>query len=207
MALATDFPRLWRDPKTPQRERKRMARLLIEDVTLEHTTELTARIRFKGGAIKLLTLPVPLTVCLRYKTSPKVIEQIDELLDHYNYHQVAAILNERGFRYGKDMPFDSRSAAVVLKKYGLKSRFDRLRERGLLTMDEIIALLGTCKKTVKEWHHRGPLRGIPYNDTNQCLYENPGPYSPFKNKGLKLENPRRLLRKAEACPHEVQYET
>jgi len=32
--LATDFPRLWRDPNTPDRERKRLAHLLLEDVTL-----------------------------------------------------------------------------------------------------------------------------------------------------------------------------
>ena len=32
--LAEDFPPMWQDPKTPDRERKRMARLLIEDVTL-----------------------------------------------------------------------------------------------------------------------------------------------------------------------------
>ena len=32
--LATDFPRLWNDPQTPDRQRKRMIRLLIEDVTL-----------------------------------------------------------------------------------------------------------------------------------------------------------------------------
>jgi len=207
MALATDFPRLWHDPKTPQRERKRMARLLIEDVTLDQTSELTARVRFKGGATKELTLPVPLSVCLRYKTSPKVIALIDELLDHYNYRQVAAILNERGFRSGKDMPFNSRSVAVVLRTYGLKSRYDRLRERGLLTMEEIIALLGTCSQTVKQWHHHGLLRGIPYNDTNQCLYEHPGPNPPFKNKGLRLENPRRSPGNVETSAHEVQYET
>ena len=34
LSLASDFPRLWRDPNTPHRERKRMVRLLIEDVTL-----------------------------------------------------------------------------------------------------------------------------------------------------------------------------
>ena len=32
--LATDFPRLWRDPNTPDRERKRLAHLLLQDVTL-----------------------------------------------------------------------------------------------------------------------------------------------------------------------------
>src|SRR5262249_39866831 len=34
IALAKDFPRLWNDPRTPDRERKRMVRLLITDVTL-----------------------------------------------------------------------------------------------------------------------------------------------------------------------------
>lgn len=34
LALASDFPRLRNDPATPQRERERMARLPIEDVTL-----------------------------------------------------------------------------------------------------------------------------------------------------------------------------
>jgi len=32
-ALAHDFPQLWQNPKTPHRERKRLIRLLLEDVT------------------------------------------------------------------------------------------------------------------------------------------------------------------------------
>jgi len=36
MALAQDFPRLWRDPATEDRDRKRMIRLLVEDVTMLH---------------------------------------------------------------------------------------------------------------------------------------------------------------------------
>ena len=60
LALATDFPRLWRDPKTPNRERKRMIRLLIEDVTLIKNDEITAHVRFKGGTTRSLTRPLPL---------------------------------------------------------------------------------------------------------------------------------------------------
>ena len=44
LALASDFPRLWADPKTPNRERKRMARLLLEDVTLRRDEEILASI-------------------------------------------------------------------------------------------------------------------------------------------------------------------
>jgi hypothetical protein len=32
LALATDFPAVWRDADTPKRERKRMLALLIEDL-------------------------------------------------------------------------------------------------------------------------------------------------------------------------------
>ena len=54
LALAIDFPRLWRDPETPARERKRMVRLLIEDVTLIKGDELVAQVRFRGGAAQTL---------------------------------------------------------------------------------------------------------------------------------------------------------
>ena len=62
LALASDFPKLWRDPKTPDRERKRMARLLLEDVTLRRdSTTITVQVRFKGGATGTLSLPMPLS--------------------------------------------------------------------------------------------------------------------------------------------------
>ncbi len=40
LSLATDFPRLWNDPATPDRERKRMARLLTDDVTITRDAEI-----------------------------------------------------------------------------------------------------------------------------------------------------------------------
>ncbi len=61
LALAVDFPAVWRDPNTPQRERKRMLALLVEDVTLLKQRQVTAHVRFRGGATTTLTLPRPLT--------------------------------------------------------------------------------------------------------------------------------------------------
>ena len=61
LALAVDVPTVWRDPNTPQRERKRMLALLVEDVTLLKQRQVTAHVRFRGGATTTLTLPRPLT--------------------------------------------------------------------------------------------------------------------------------------------------
>jgi DNA invertase Pin-like site-specific DNA recombinase len=51
LALATDFPRLWQASTTSDRDRKRMARLLLEDVTLRRDHQLRSRperLRAKG---------------------------------------------------------------------------------------------------------------------------------------------------------------
>jgi DNA invertase Pin-like site-specific DNA recombinase len=61
LALATDFPAVWNDSNTPHRERKRMLALLVEDVTLLKQRQITAGVRFRGGATTTLTLPRPLT--------------------------------------------------------------------------------------------------------------------------------------------------
>ena len=46
--LAHDFPAVWDDTATSHRDRKRMARLLLEDVTLLKADRLHVHIRFKG---------------------------------------------------------------------------------------------------------------------------------------------------------------
>ncbi|RZL72059.1 MAG: hypothetical protein EOP32_39070 [Rhodococcus sp. (in: high G+C Gram-positive bacteria)] len=44
-SLATDFPALWANPDTPQRDRKRMVRLLVADVTLHKTDRIHLHVR------------------------------------------------------------------------------------------------------------------------------------------------------------------
>jgi hypothetical protein len=51
--LSMDFPVVWNDAHTADRERKRLVRLLLEDVTVrKELTTVTMYIRFKGGAAK-----------------------------------------------------------------------------------------------------------------------------------------------------------
>src|SRR5579864_8353510 len=53
LALARDLPRLWHAPTTQSKDRKRMLRLLIKDITVEKPAEpkqLLIHIRWQGGA-------------------------------------------------------------------------------------------------------------------------------------------------------------
>jgi hypothetical protein len=182
LALATDFPRLWKDPRTEDRERKRMARLLIEDVTLLKATELTAQVRFKGGATRTLTLALPLAAPMIRKTPPALIAEVDQLLDEHTDAAIAAILNKRGVTTGAGERFRRNTVARIRRTYALKSRYERLRAIGMLTLAEAAQSLGVTTTTIKIWRRKAFLRAHAYTDRNDYLFEPPGPDAPIKHK-------------------------
>jgi hypothetical protein len=173
MALVTDFPRLWRDPATPQRERKRMVRLLLEDVTLLKADQVVAQIRFRGGATQTLRLPLPLSAVELRKTHSTVIAEIDRLLDHHTDAEIADILNARGLRPGVADRFSITIIYQLRMKYRLENRFSRLRRQGLLTLEEMTIASGLHPTTVKDRATKGHLASYIYNDKGQRLYVPP----------------------------------
>src|SRR3954453_13811079 len=130
LGLAADFPRGWRYPNTPDRERKRMTRLLVEDVTLIRAENIVLQVRFKGGALKTLTVPLPLNAWQPRATHPEIVKEIDRLIEHNTDSQIASLLNERDRRSGEGKRFTPRMVARIRKQYGLTSRYDRLRKAG-----------------------------------------------------------------------------
>ena len=206
-ALAHDFPRIWQNPKTPDRERKRLMRLLLEDVTLiRNNDEITAHVRFKGGITKMLTLPRPLNSWEARKTPPEVVTEVDRLLDHHTEKEIARLLNERGVCSGEGLAFHSRTIARIRCKYQLKSRYDRLREKGLLTIEEMSDRLKLTPVWVRAWRDHGLLRAYPVSDKNVWLYEDPGPNPPRKAQGTKLSERCRFPENVVQGSQEVQYE-
>lgn len=188
MALTTDFPAVWRDPRTSDRDRKRLLRLLIEDVTLLKTEQtVTLQVRFRGGRTQTLTLPAPQQSWQSWLTPPDIIADIDRLLDDHTDEQVADDLNRRGLYSGKGEPFSARIVARLRKAYGLIDRYTRLRARGLLTVQEIATRMGVTTKTINQWRQAGLLIGHAYTDKPEYLYElPPGDTRLAKQQGRKL---------------------
>ena len=184
MSLVTDLPRLWNSPDVPQRERKRMVRLLIEDVTLIKDQQIEVKIRFKAGTTHTLSLPIP-PKGWQAPTSPEVIAEIDRLLDHHYEGEVAAILNERGMRPSVADSFTPLNVQRLRRQYDIKSRYDRLRQAGLLTQEEMASRLGVSVATVHRWRRQGRLKAVPYNGWKKYLYEPPGHDAPVKFKHYK----------------------
>ena len=206
LSLATDFPRLWNDPATPDRERKRMARLLIEDVTVARDAEIALGVRLRGGATRELRLAPELPAGQRYRTPERVVARIDGLLDSRTDAEIAALLNESGLRTGHGAAFRPRRVQAIRREYGLSSRYERLRARGLLSVAEAAAMLDVSTHTVKQWRNHGLLRAHRYNDRNECLYEPPGDQPPGKQQGRKFTKRQPSRELVAQRPDEVQYE-
>jgi len=188
--LTTDFQRLWADPATPHRERKRMLAHIVEDVTLlkfpaEGITKV--HVRFKGGRTETLTTSNPRTSAQQITTDPKIVALVDQLLDRHIASEIADILNARGFRPGasarrgrETKPFNATLVRYIVRSYGLRSRYDRLRERGMLTVKEMAKRLDMHEQTVISWGKHGIITRHAYNG-HAWLYELPGPNLPAKH--------------------------
>jgi DNA invertase Pin-like site-specific DNA recombinase len=203
LALTTDFPKVWNDPKTSDRDRKRMVRLLIEDVTLIRDEQIKVQVRFKGGATRTLLLPLPKSAAELRKTSPEVVSLIDRLLNEKTDEETAMELNKRGYKSGTGRTFTRFLVARIRELYNLKSHLKRLREAGMLTEPEVAKELGVCGGTVKIWRRHGLLRARRYNERNEYLYESLGHNRLVKNQGIKLSERKVLQNQTNEVQNEV----
>ena len=177
-SLATDFPALWSNPHTPQRDRKRMVRLLIDDVTLHKTDRIHLHVRFRGGQTHSLAVAIPPTSWQARQTRPDTVAALDQLLDTHTDAEAADALNAAGHRSGENKPFTAGIVVHIRRKYHLPSHADRLRAQGLLTTTELAERLAVHPSTIKSWTKAGILNSHKANDKNERLYEPPAADDP-----------------------------
>jgi len=103
--FSTISPSVAAPPQTPDRERKRMVRLLLEEVTLIKRDEITVHVRFQSGVAKTLTLPLPLSAPELRKTDEAVIQVIGSLARSSYGWGNRGDLNQRGCFLEKARPF------------------------------------------------------------------------------------------------------
>ncbi len=114
-----------------------MARLLIEDVTINKADKIYLDVRFRGGKTESLVIPLPPTGGQARQTDPGTLALLDQVLEEHTDAQVAKFLNQAGHRSGTGQAFTPKIVLHLRRSNGLKSHLERLRARGLLTMPEV----------------------------------------------------------------------
>ena len=176
--LVDDFPRVWNDPRTSDRDRKRMARLLLSDVTvLKQEEVIVVHVRFKGGATHTITVPLS----RGRRSTPELIALIDQLLDDYTDAEVAEQLTQRGWRTYEGKPFTAARVLSLRRYQQLKTHGTRLAERGLLSAEEAASAYGVCRETLMAWGRAGLLPMYRINDQGTAVFPPPDGHAPVKH--------------------------
>lgn len=177
-ALAADLPRLWDDPDTSPRDRKRLLRTLVADVTLlpaDDPREARIGVRWHTGATDEVTVhrkgpgrtPAIALEIIRRHGATRTSEQL------------AAELNTAGLTTGKGRPWDTAAVARVRDTYGIPAPRTAAVREGEVSIAQAAAQLGVAPKAVGNWIRKGQLparRGaagrwcIPWDETTQELY-------------------------------------
>ena len=153
-----------------------MAHLLLEDVTLRTAQTVFANIRFKGGSLKTLELPLPLPFCVLSRTRPEVVEAIDGLLDSHDYREIVDILNAQGLRSGDGRAFNVSIVGSICVKSGLKTRRDGYPVAPTITRKRSAHSQGNGQENRRpSVHEQGRVIGYRSNYKNEYLYPEPTP--------------------------------
>jgi hypothetical protein len=177
-----------------------MARLLLEDVTLRREEKIIVQLRFKGGAIQQLQLPLPKAAWALRKTKLEIVAEIDRLLDGHKEAEVAHLLNECGWCSSAGNPFTRIIVHTLRRSHRLKTRFARLQAQGLLTPRQIGPMIGSATSRVNYWRQVGVLKAIKFGGENKYLY-----YRPTENEVNQIRQ-RRYIRSPKTKVIEAHHE-
>ncbi|WP_238328146.1 hypothetical protein [Paraburkholderia mimosarum] len=155
LALARNLPRLWRAPTTSAKDRKRMLRLLIRDITVEKLSaarQAVLHIRWQGSACTDITvdLPRPRPEAIRYPA--QTVERVRELSRRLSDLQIVAHLNQEGLRCATGKSFTLSMVKWIRYRYEIAATsFKRTDE---LTVQQLADRLGISTHMVYYWIER-----------------------------------------------------
>jgi DNA invertase Pin-like site-specific DNA recombinase len=125
IALAQDIPRLWKASTTEPKDRKRIIRLLIKDITVEKKPEkakkLILHIRWQGGLCEDLVLDLPQNYPDKLRYPKSIVKKIRLLAKKKNDSEIAEVLNQEGLRSSKGNGFTKSVVSWIRYKHGIPS--------------------------------------------------------------------------------------
>jgi len=151
VALAEDLPRLWRAPSTQFKDRKRILRLLIKDITVEPTApkKLSLHLRWQGGACEDLHVESPPNIADRIRYPAPVVEKIRELAKSLSDPDIAKALNEEGTLSAKGKQFTISMIKWVRYKHDIPAAL--IKRDGEMSVKEVARKFGVRPTVVYYW--------------------------------------------------------
>jgi DNA invertase Pin-like site-specific DNA recombinase len=162
--LGADLHQLWTAATTTDRDRKELLRTLLEEVLIdikrvEGHAHLT--LRWRGGAVTALTIPVPRFRPSGPKTDEDIISLLPRLAALYPDEVIAGVLNRQGRKSASGERFTANQVGS-LRRYRNIPRFQppAVPPTGeLATIRKAAQTLGVNTSTIHRWLNDGFIAG------------------------------------------------
>lgn len=167
LALAQAFPAVWADPATDPRTKKRLVRLLIEEIIVSplNARALDLLIHWKGGKHTRLQVPRNRTGQHRRCTDRAVVEVVRDLARRVPDAQIARLLNRLGYRTGAGNTWTQQRVVSLRHAHGIAVYTPTSPDSALLTIGQAARALGVSTTTVRKLIRSGRLpatQPVPY---------------------------------------------
>ena len=152
LALARDLPLLWHAPTTQSKDRKRMLRLLIKDVTVDkpaNQKQLMAHIRWQGGACSDLSVQLPANIADRLRYPATVVDRVRDLARGSLDAEIAEAFNREGQTSATGKPYTAKMIQWIRKCHGIPPAV--LRKPEELTVQQVAQYFGASDSVVYYW--------------------------------------------------------
>jgi DNA invertase Pin-like site-specific DNA recombinase/DNA-binding XRE family transcriptional regulator len=169
-ALARDLPALWAAKTTADRDRKRLLRALIADVTIiskPDTRELRVGIHWRSGATEQHTIQRPQSVIDQRRTPPEALDLIKRLGPHRTNAELAAELQTAGLRTGTGLPFTAHRVRSLRNHYRIRT--PPLLRGEELTVKQLAERLGVSIHVIYSWISSGKLAARRGHTNQLCI--------------------------------------
>ena len=158
--LAYRFSEVFISDAVSWKDKKRMVRYLIDDVTLTMVDRnVHVQIRYKGHTTQSITLDCPKRSHENWTTSPDAIKLIDQAAETLFAEDIAALLNRQGFNSGKGWSFNPNIVRRIMYAHSIPGMKARYLDRGYVTSSAKAASMGITSRGLREQIRTGKYQG------------------------------------------------
>jgi DNA invertase Pin-like site-specific DNA recombinase len=154
--LAQDLPSLWNAPSTQARDRKRILRLLIKDITVEKQNDsrrTVLHVRWQGGACEDIVIEPNRSSGSALSYPKELVDQVRELAGSMHDPEIADELNRRGISSATGKQFTSEMIRWIRNRHAVPQ--PSIRHRDELTVRQVREKFGVSIHVVYYWIDRG----------------------------------------------------
>jgi DNA invertase Pin-like site-specific DNA recombinase len=168
LALARDLPRVWHAPTTQAKDRKRMLRLLIKDITVEkpQPKQLLVHVRWQGGASTSHSVPLPPSIADRTRYPAPLVARVRDLAQSLPDAQIVDRLRQEGLVSALGKPFTASMIRWIRYRYKIPAA--KLMSSQESTVQQVAERFRVSINVVYYWIEQGLLQarqlhpGMPY---------------------------------------------